>query len=346
MPIVPTVLLIVCVGMIAGCSNRSPSTANDPDAEQTRIRTVAVTSWPLYAIASQLVSEDATPIPNEFGDDESGNVDPAPSVHQPFRIEAVVGNGELSIDWKPSLDDVRRIQDADLLLINGAGFEPWRDRITLPRSRMIDTASGYYDQFLRIPDALTHQHGPDGKHSHPGTIWATWLDAELMASQARQVEAALSKLAPDSADAIARRAAALQRQIDRLEQAINKLAAATSRNPPKVLADGPQFNYLAKKLGWTVKYLHWPLPSTTAELSAAEVAEFQQAVQDEQFDVFLAVTGRGQDVQNLAESAQLPLVSIDLCERIRDDSGSIIDRLAANIKRLSAVCASDDTVNK
>lgn len=59
---------------------------------------------------------------------------------------------------------------------------------------------GYGRRLLRSvsedSDAVTHQHGPDGKHAHPGTVWATWLDPELLNSQLNQVTESLVRASP------------------------------------------------------------------------------------------------------------------------------------------------------
>jgi len=114
-----------------------------------------------------------------------------------FEVVKLIPNGISSRHWEPSGDDARALQQAKLILISGAGYEPWKDRVSLPGSRVKDTAAGYYGDFMRIPDAVSHQHGPEGKHSHPGTVWATWLDPNLAIAQLQHVTNACVKIAPE-----------------------------------------------------------------------------------------------------------------------------------------------------
>ena len=68
-------------------------------------------------------------------------------------VVLVVPNETSSPNWSPTVDDAKTMQQARLILVSGAGYEPWKDRVSLPGSRTRDTAAGYYDQLIRIPDA-------------------------------------------------------------------------------------------------------------------------------------------------------------------------------------------------
>ena len=73
-----------------------------------------------------------------------------------FPVAKIVSDSVSSRYWKPTREEARTLQKARLILINGAGYEPWTARLSLPDSRLIDTAAGYYDQLVRIPDAVTY----------------------------------------------------------------------------------------------------------------------------------------------------------------------------------------------
>lgn len=321
-------LPIVFMILLAGCQRAAQNASENADQANTDVNQspiVMVTSEPLWQLTRQIASANASA-------DDSGVTDQPLSVN--LQIDRAIEDGTLSINWNPSGDQVRRIQAARILLINGAGFEPWRDRVTLARSRVVDTAAGYYDQFLRIPDAVVHQHGPDGAHSHPGTVWATWLDPELLASQMRQVQDALTSLSPDHARVFANRAAELQQQLNQLDQQLNRLAAKTSKMKLTILSDGPYYLYLGRRLGLDIQYLHWP--ATTAALSEDDQKAFRDTVNQTDFHLFLMLDSRGPDAQKLLESAGLQAVTIDLCLSIRDDARNLTERLQGNLNRLSA----------
>ena len=41
--------------------------------------------------------------------------------------------------WIPGTETIQRYQQADLILLNGAGYARWTKRVSLPRLRSVDT---------------------------------------------------------------------------------------------------------------------------------------------------------------------------------------------------------------
>ena len=70
--------------------------------------------------------------------------------------------------WSPDAETIADYQQADLVLLNGAGYAGWLQRATLSRSRLVDTSGALADQLIPSDDTLTHSHGPAGDHSHEG----------------------------------------------------------------------------------------------------------------------------------------------------------------------------------
>lgn len=100
--------------------------------------------------------------------------------------------------WQPAPETIVRYQQADLVVVNGATFAKWIDRATLRDSRVVDTAAGFQDRWIKIESAVTHSHGPGGMHSHAGWAFTTWLDPLQAIEQARAIEAAFAKARPDA----------------------------------------------------------------------------------------------------------------------------------------------------
>ena len=87
--------------------------------------------------------------------------------------------------WQPDEAAVAAFQSADLILMNGATYSKWADKVTLPESKVVDTSSAFANNFIQITDANTHSHGPGGEHSHNGTAFTTWIDFKQASLQAR-----------------------------------------------------------------------------------------------------------------------------------------------------------------
>ena len=50
--------------------------------------------------------------------------------------------------WAPDAQAVAEFQQADLILLNGANYAKWLDRVSLPRFRLVNTSAGFKDSYL------------------------------------------------------------------------------------------------------------------------------------------------------------------------------------------------------
>lgn len=305
---------LLCGIALIGCSadDAARDSAADSQAANRRLN-VAVTSFPLYEMASTAAGDLAD-------------------------VRLVVPAGEVSRTWQPSADAVARMQAADVIFLNGAGYEPWRQRVSLPRSRVVDTASGYYSEFIRIPDAVVHQHGPEGAHSHPGTVWATWLDPQLAAAQLQHVVRTLTERDADHAEAWRRNAAPLAAQLDQLDKQLAEIAANAGDLSYQILSDGPYYQYLVRRLNQPLNYFHWPEPDEP--LTDAQQDELQAAVADGPPTLFLLRSGSASRQRELSAVPNVTVVNIDLLEQIDDTSRSLTAGLQQNLDQLESALAS------
>ncbi len=156
--------------------------------------------------------------------------------------------------WRPSIADISLIQSADLILLNGAGFATWVDRVSLPRSRLVNTTSAIRDRFI-VTESITHSHGDGGEHSHEGVASYTWLDPTLAIKQAEAVAAAIAtrNLAP--ADEVYARFAELRADLERLE-ADTEASLDAAQDVP-MIATHPRYQYLARGFGLSIAALEW-----------------------------------------------------------------------------------------
>ena len=157
--------------------------------------------------------------------------------------------------WSPDGKTVARIQKAELILLNGAGYAGWTQRVSLPESKLVNTTKSVQRQYIRIKDAVTHQHGPDGKHSHEGIAFTTWLDPKIAVEQARVVKDALLKLVPERESNLKRNLAALERDLRGLDKRIESVVSSNPKRP--LVASHPVYQYLAKRYGLKLRSVHW-----------------------------------------------------------------------------------------
>ena len=87
--------------------------------------------------------------------------------------------------WSPDAETIAAYQQADVILLNGAGYADWVTRAALPDSVLVDTSAAFADRLVPVEKAVTHSHGPEGEHVHGEVAFTTWLDPTLAIEQAR-----------------------------------------------------------------------------------------------------------------------------------------------------------------
>ena len=156
--------------------------------------------------------------------------------------------------WRPNIADISMIQSADLILLNGAGFATWIDRVSLPRSRLVNTTAGMSDSFI-VTESITHSHGDGGEHSHEGLASYLWLDLELAIAQAEAVAAALVSRRISAENEVEKHLATLRAELQALDaQAKRNLA---DFGEVAIIATHPRYQYLAQRYGLNISSLEW-----------------------------------------------------------------------------------------
>ena len=157
--------------------------------------------------------------------------------------------------WKPDDEAIRQLQSADLLLLNGAGYESWPGWVTLPQDSPLDTSRGFLDRLLPLEDQVPHQHGPGGDHSHGDVAFTTWLDPSLAAEQAAAIEQRLSRLLPEQAAEYRKHLAGLSARLDDLDRRLRDALDVLGDRP--ILFSHPVYQYLANRYGLNGISVHW-----------------------------------------------------------------------------------------
>jgi zinc transport system substrate-binding protein len=221
-------ILILLVLSLAACGEQKATDNGDLIAERGRPVIVA-SNYPLYFFASELAGDSAEVI---LPDIEGG---PA--------------------NWKPGSADINLLQSADLIVLNGAGYESWLDWVTLPKGRLLDSSAGFADRLLPLREETVHQHGPAGEHSHEGLAFTVWLDPELAALQATAIEQAIARLAPENADHYRGRLAALQQRLAALDEEFLRAFGQVGGQP--LVFSHPVYQYLEARYRLNGISVHW-----------------------------------------------------------------------------------------
>jgi zinc transport system substrate-binding protein len=157
--------------------------------------------------------------------------------------------------WQPDADTVNAYQQADLVLLNGAGYAKWVSRVSLPRRKLVDTSAAFRERYIHADAGVTHSHGREGDHSHSGVAFTTWLDFTLAVEQARAIAAALSKIRPASKNIFERNLALLEQELLALDSQVREMVA--TKPGISLLASHPVYQYFKRRYGLNIASVMW-----------------------------------------------------------------------------------------
>jgi len=157
--------------------------------------------------------------------------------------------------WSPGRGVIRQYQKADLILLNGADYAKWIDKVTLPKSKLINTSKSFKADYIPLEDTATHSHGPAGEHAHTDVAFTTWLDPLFTTKQADSIKEALIKLMPEQKDFFSSNYESLKNDLEDLNIKIEKIVSIDSTKP--LLSSHPVYQYLAMRYNLNLRSVHW-----------------------------------------------------------------------------------------
>jgi zinc transport system substrate-binding protein len=158
--------------------------------------------------------------------------------------------------WMPGAEEIAALQKADLIILNGAGYEQWLDKVALSDYKTVNTSESFSDMYIKVRGKTTHSHGPEGEHSHSGIASTTWLDPQLALKQAEAVYAALLKRMPDSEKDLTKNFNSLKKDLVWIDEAYGSVVAAGKQGQP-VIASHPVYQYFTRRYNLNFGNVHW-----------------------------------------------------------------------------------------
>jgi zinc transport system substrate-binding protein len=192
-----------------------------------------------------------------------------------LRVEFPVPADEDPAFWSPDAATVAAYQQAGFILLNGANYARWVQRVTLPQSKLVDTSAGFRDRFIRVDAGVTHAHGPGGEHTHGEVAFTTWLDPSLAIEQADSIRRAFTAAQPDQATAFQERFEALRDDLSELDRQFDEATRGLSGIP--LFASHPVYQYFARRYGLDLQSVHFEPDEHPDETGWQELAELARA---------------------------------------------------------------------
>ena len=205
--------------------------------------------------------------------------------------------------YEPTPADARALAEADLVLVNGLGFEGWIDRLV--------KASGYKGPVVVASEGIAllraveedHGHGHDHGHGEGEFDPHAWQDLVNGRLYVINIARALAAADAARADDYRRRAAAYDRELVALDQDIRHRLHDVPAERRKVITSHDAFQYFGRAYGIG---FHAPVGlSTEDEPSAGEVAALIRQMRDEGIrSLFVDNITDARLVQQLAREAE------------------------------------------
>ena len=171
-------------------------------------------------------------------------------------VSALVGPNADAHVFEPRPVDARRLAEADLVLINGLGFEGWIERLV--------RASGYRGPVVVVSQGITPLRAGRGLDPH------AWQDLANTRRYVLNLRDALVRLRPAQAGYFESNAAAYLDRLASLDARVRRAFEAVAPERRRVITSHEAFGYFAAAYG--LSFLSAQGSNTDAEASAADVA--------------------------------------------------------------------------
>jgi len=204
------VAILIVISALVWMSTRPATTAPNGDLA------VATSFYPLYYFASEIGGKHAT-------------------------VTNIVPAGSEPHEYEPTPRDIAAIEAADVVLLNGEGFESWGDRI----------AGSVTGTVLRLAEGMATLEGEHGHDEEEGAQHAegehdphVWLSPALSRVMATRIADAFVAADPAHADDYRANATALDAKLATLDDAYRRGLAQCARRD--IVTSHAAFGYIAR----------------------------------------------------------------------------------------------------
>jgi len=174
------------------------------------------------------------------------------------------GDGDPAF-WEPSIEAIQAMNNAELIVFNGATYEKWAPTVSIPARRVINTAKTFENEWLELEKEITHSHGPGGEHSHTGIQFTTWLKPDFAITQAEGIRDALIKARPDQESSFQEGFASLEADLRKIDERFADAFRGHEDQP--LVASHPVYGYLEQEYNLNLESVHWePDSQPTTEM--------------------------------------------------------------------------------
>ena len=259
-----------------------------------------------------------------------------------IELTALLPPGSDPHSYQATPDDLRRLNNAQLIFVNGLHLE----EAMAPVLENLDTPV----PVISVNDGVTTRELPEAGHDaeeeetgdvheHEGVDPHTWMDPVNVMVWSDSIARALSEQDPANAASYAAAAAAYVAELKQLDDDLHTQFAAIPATQRKLVTDHDNLGYLADAYGFTVLGAVIPSLSTMAAPSAQEMAALQDQIKVEGASVILiGNTVNASTAQQLAQDTGAQVVAV-YTDSLSDAAGPAATYIAMMRYNAAAIVA-------
>jgi zinc/manganese transport system substrate-binding protein len=268
-------LTLASVLILSGCSSSSKTTSSSSNTDQTQSAIKLVAAENFYGEVAQAVGGDRVEVTSILDDP---NLDPH--------------------DYEPKPDDSKTVDNAAMVIYNGAGYDSWMEKLI--------NAGSSADSKTVIKVAEDVQGIKEGDNEH------VWYDPTTMSKLANSLADQLAKIDPDQSSAYQQRAKDYITSLSPLTDKVNSLKQS---NPIPIDVSEPVFGYMAKALNLQVNNSEFAKAlDEGTDPSPAVLGNLQNDLKEKKVKLFVNnIQNSSPIVENmvkLAEANGVPIVQV------------------------------------
>ncbi len=208
--------------------------------------------------------------------------------------------------YQTTPNDLRDLNDAHLLFVNGLGLEE-------SLASVLDEASA---RTVSVNVGVTvigaeEEHSGEDEHDHAGGNPHTWWSIAAVAQWTHNIEQALAAVDPAHAEQYAANGADYRAELAGLRTELEALVGQIPPGERKLATDHDTLAYFAQDFGFAVVGLIVPSSSSLGEPSAQHLAQLQDQIRAENVRaIFVGSTVNPQQAERLAQDLGIRVVPI------------------------------------
>ncbi|GLS44589.1 metal ABC transporter substrate-binding protein [Methylobacterium brachythecii] len=216
-------------------------------------------------------------------------------------VTNLVGPDADAHSFSPSPDDARRLAGADIIFVNGLGFEGWMERLIRASGTKapVIVASSGAKTIAGSRDHADHDHGDVADNHDDPHAWQSVANAKLYVAAIRD---GLSRIDAAHAAAYAENARAYTEKLDALEAEIRTTIAEIPEARRRIITTHDSFGYYTQAYG--LRFVAPQGLSTDSEAGPRDVARIIRQIRKQKIPaVFLETIADPRLMQQIARES-------------------------------------------